>query len=99
MQENPLKTMEKLDPALMKLVEESRQLAFREGALPRKIKLVIAMTLLAANGADDGVRSLARVAMQAGATKEEILEALRVVQYVGGVNGAFTAYLGIQELF
>jgi len=99
MQENPLKTMEKLDPALMKLVEESRQLAFGEGALPRKFKLIIAMTLLAANNADEGVKSLARVAMQAGATKEEIIEALRVVQYVGGVNGVFTAYLALQELF
>ena len=99
MQENPLKTMEKLDPTLTKLVEESRHLAFGEGALPRRFKLIIAMTLLAANGAHDGVKSLARVAMQAGATKEEIVEALRVVQYVGGVNGVFTAYLALQELF
>jgi hypothetical protein len=31
MQEHPLKTMEKIDPTLMKLVEKSRHLAFGGG--------------------------------------------------------------------
>jgi len=31
MQEHPLKTLETLDPQLLSLVEETRQLAFRTG--------------------------------------------------------------------
>jgi hypothetical protein len=61
MPEHPLKTLERLDPKLLRLVEDSRQLAFSdEGALSRKFKLLIAVALHAANGAHDGVKSLAQ---------------------------------------
>jgi len=50
MQEHPLKTLERLDPKLLSLVEETRQLAFSDGALPKKFKLLISLALLAANG-------------------------------------------------
>lgn len=99
MQEHPLKTLERLDPKLLKLVEEARQLAFSDGALPRKFKLLIAMALLAASGGESGVKSLAQVALQAGATKEEITEVLRVTQYTSGVGSVFTAAMGLNELF
>ena len=99
MQEHPLKTLERLDPKLLSLVEEARQFAFSDGALPRKVKLLIALALLAANGAHDGVKSLAQVAMQAGATKEEIVEVLRVAQYISGVGSVFTASSALSELF
>ncbi len=99
MQEHPLKTLEKLDPELLRLVEETRQLAFSDGVLPRKFKFLIALALDAAHGAVDGVKSLAQAAMQAGATKEEIAEALRVAQYVSGVGSVYTAPRALRELF
>ncbi len=99
MQEHPLKTLEKLDPELLRLVEETRQLAFSDGALPRKFKFLIALALDAAHGAVDGVKSLAQAAMQAGATKEEIAEALRVAQYVSGVGSVYTASRALKGLF
>lgn len=99
MQEHPLKTLEKLDPELLRLVEETRQLAFSDGALPGKLKLLIALALDAAHGAVDGVKSLAQAAMQAGATKEEIAEALRVAQYFSGVGSVYTASRALRELF
>jgi alkylhydroperoxidase/carboxymuconolactone decarboxylase family protein YurZ len=99
MQEHPLKTLERLDPKLLNLVEETRQLAFSDGALPKKFKLLIALALLAADGAHDGVKSLAQVAMQNGATKEEIVEVLRVAQYINGVGSVFTASMALSELF
>jgi alkylhydroperoxidase/carboxymuconolactone decarboxylase family protein YurZ len=99
MQENPLKTLEKLDPELLRLVEETRQLALSDGALPGKFKLLIALALDAAHGAVDGVKSLAQRAMQAGATKEEITEALRVAQYISGVGSVYTASRALKEFF
>jgi alkylhydroperoxidase/carboxymuconolactone decarboxylase family protein YurZ len=42
---------------------------------------------------------LAQVAMQAGATKEEITEVLRVNQYINGVGSVFTASMALSELF
>ena len=99
MAENPLKTFEKLDPKLLKLVEDNRQLALSDGVLPKKFKLLIAMVLDASQGAVGGVTSLARAAMQAGASKEEIAEALRVAHYITGVGSIYTAARALNELF
>jgi alkylhydroperoxidase/carboxymuconolactone decarboxylase family protein YurZ len=99
MSEYPLKILEKLDPELLKLVENTRELALTDGALPKKFKLLIAMALDASHGADQGVKALAQAAMQAGARKEEITEALRVAQYVSGVGSVYTAAHALNELF
>ncbi len=99
MSEYPLKIFEKLDPELLKLVENTRELALTDGALPKKFKLLIAMALDASHGAVQGVKALAQAAMQAGATKEEITEALRVAQYVSGAGSVYTAAHALNELF
>ena len=99
MVEHPLKTLEKLDPELLRLVQDTQQFALSDGALPRKSKLLIALALDAAHGAVEGVKSLAQAAIRAGATKEEIAEALRVAQYIGGVGSVYTASRALKELF
>lgn len=99
MAENPLKVFENLDPELLKLVTDNRQFALSDGALPRKFKLLIALALDASVGAVDGVTSLARAAMQDGATKQEIAEALRVTQYICGVGSVYIAARALKEQF
>jgi alkylhydroperoxidase/carboxymuconolactone decarboxylase family protein YurZ len=99
MPENPLKTLEKLDPELFKLVENTRQLALDDGALPRKFKFLIALALDASYGAVEGVKALAQAAINAGATKEEIAESVRVAQFVSGVGSVYTASRALGELF
>ncbi len=84
--EHPLKIYEKLDPDLLKHVENSSDFACADGALPRKYKLLIGMAFDASHGAVNGVKSLAQQALEAGATKEEITEALRVTQHLSGVG-------------
>jgi len=78
MAEHPLKIFEKIDPELLKLVTDTNSFALADGALPRKIKFLIAMALDAAHGTVEGTRALAEQAMKAGATKEEIGETIRV---------------------
>ncbi len=99
MTENPLKTIERLDPKLLNLIDDTRQLALSDGAIPRKFKILIALALDAAHGATDGVKALANLAIQAGATKEEIAETLRVAQYISGVGSIYTASRALEELF
>ncbi len=99
MTEDPLKTLENLDPKLLSLVRETERLSLEDGALPRKFKLLIALALDAAHGADEGVKALAQIATQAGATKEEIAETLRVAMYVSGVGSVYTASKALRELF
>jgi alkylhydroperoxidase/carboxymuconolactone decarboxylase family protein YurZ len=78
MTEHPLKIYEKLDPDLLDHVRNSSDFAFADGALPRKYKLLIGMAFDASYGAVNGAKSLAQQAIDAGATKEEIVEVLRV---------------------
>lgn len=99
MTEHPLKIYEKLDPELLKHVGNSAEFIFNDGALPKKIKLLIAMAFDASFGAAQGVKSLARQAVEAGATREEITETLRVAQHLSGVGCIYTAGQALKELF
>lgn len=99
MAEHPLKIFEQIDPDLLKLVMDTKTFAIADGALPKKVKLLIAMALDASHGTVQGVKSLAQQAMQAGATKEEIMEALRVTQYISGAGSIYTAAQAFKELF
>ena len=99
MAEHPLKIFEKIDPELLNLVRDTNAFALADGALPRKIKLLIAMALDAAHGTVEGTKSLAEQTMKAGATKEEIVETIRVAQYISGVGSVYTAARALRELF
>ena len=99
MPENPLKIFETLDPALLEAVESARSLAIGEGAMPVKYKFLIAMALDASHGAAGGVASLAQAALHAGATREEVAEALRVAYFVSGVGSTYTAAQGLSGVF
>jgi alkylhydroperoxidase/carboxymuconolactone decarboxylase family protein YurZ len=98
MPEDPLKILEKLDPKLLKLVKDTRDFAHSEGVLPQKFKFLIAMALDASHGTAQGTLACARGAMQAGATKEEIMETFRVVQYICGVGTVYTAAQALEQL-
>ena len=95
---NPLSCIEKNDPDLYGLISSARELALNDGALPRKMKLLIALALDAAHGATDGVESLAKQALDAGASKNEILDALRVTCYISGVAGVYTAARALKDI-
>lgn len=99
MTEHPLKIYETLDPELLRHVENCSDFVFSDGALPRKFKLLIAMAFDASYGAVQGVKVLAQQAVEAGATKEEITEALRVAQHLSGVGCVYTAGQALKDLF
>lgn len=99
MPENPLKIIENLDPALFKNVNNTRALALNDGALPAKTKILMALALDASHGTVDGVRSLAQAAVHAGATKEEIMETVRVAQFINGVGCVYVAARALDGMF
>ena len=98
MAEHPLSTLNKIDPAMMKRLEELDEFVYGSGALPRKIKLLIAMAFDAAHGAENGVRSLAAAAIQEGATTEEIAEILRVAYHLSGVGTLYIGSIGLKDV-
>lgn len=98
MTENPLQVIVDQDSELFNLIENTRELAFVEDGIPLKYKLLLAMALDAANGSAGGVKFLAIQAMQAGATKEEIMQAIRITQYVFGVGSVYTASEALKDI-
>jgi alkylhydroperoxidase/carboxymuconolactone decarboxylase family protein YurZ len=98
MNENPLATMQKLDPELLDHLQVTNRLIFADGALSKKIKLLIAMAFDAAHGAEGGVQSLAKAATDEGATNQEIAEALRVAYHLSGVGVVYTASRGLKAV-
>ncbi len=99
MPENPLELFKSLDPEFFDLVSSNRGFALKDGALPLKTKYLIALALDAVQGASGGVKSLAMQAIQHGASKEEILEALHVANYICGVGSVYTAAYGLKDVF
>jgi alkylhydroperoxidase/carboxymuconolactone decarboxylase family protein YurZ len=98
MSEDPLNVFKSLDSEFIRKIEDSRDFTFAEGVLPRKYKLLVAMALDASAGAVEGVRALSKSAMDAGATKEEILEVLRVTNYVSGVGSTYAAAIALKDI-
>ena len=86
------------DPELFTLLESTRELAFVEDGIPLKYKFLLAMVLDAANGSVGGVKFLAIQAMQAGVTKKEIMQAIRITQYIFGVGSVYTASEALKDV-
>ncbi len=99
MSENPLRIFERLDPELLKLIGQNRDFANAGNALPPKFKCLLVMAIDAVQGAPLGVRANAAAALRAGATKEEIVETIRVVHEVCGAGSAYTIAHALENIF
>ena len=98
MADHPLSTLGKIDPDMMKLLKDQDEFIYGNGALPKKIKLLIALAFDAAHGAQNGVSALANAAIQEGATQQEIAETLRVAYHLAGVGTLYTASMGLKDV-
>ena len=99
MSANPLDIYKKFDPKVIESFENMQKLAFSEGALPQKVKTLIAMAIDVEHGSAQGATSLGQRAIKLGATRDEIIETLRVAYYVGGNRALFTSAMVLQSLF
>jgi len=96
---NPLDSYKKIDPELINVFEDLQDLAFSEGKLPQKLKFLIAMAIDVDHGALQGAIALGKRAITAGATKEEIIETLRVAYHIGGTGALYTSAMTLQNIF
>ncbi|SES69146.1 Carboxymuconolactone decarboxylase family protein [Methanococcoides vulcani] len=98
MSENPLQVIIDSDAEFFQLLEETRETSFPEDGIPLKYKLLMAMALDASKGAVNGVTSLAVQAMEAGATKEEVMQAVKVTHYICGVGSVYVAANALKDV-
>ncbi len=98
MPDNRTQALDEMDSKLMSLLEEGRKLAFSDGALPVKFKILIALALNASHGAAGSVESLIETASRHGASNEEIAETLQVAQFISGAGSLYTSSRALREL-
>ena len=99
MSKNPIDAYREFDPEIIKVYENLQGLIFSEGELPQKIKTLIAMAIDAENGATQGAIVLGQRALNLGATKKEIIAALRIAYLIGGTKALFTNTTVLKTLF
>lgn len=98
MPEEPLSTISQVDHELYDLVQSTDRFIFEDGAIPGKYKILLAMAFDASRGATQGVKSLASRAIRAGATMEQIAEAIRVAYHLSGVGSVYSASQALREI-
>ena len=91
MSKDPLQVIIDSDAEFFQLIEETCETSFQDDGIPLKYKLLMAMALDASKGAANGVTSLAVQAMEAGATKEEVMQAVKITHYICGVGSVYVA--------
>jgi len=85
----PIEALEvagKVDSQLREAIKSFYSMVWREGALPLKYKHLIALALSICQGLEEkqAHKVLAR-ALEAGATKEEVVETILVTTWVAGI--------------
>ncbi|NLU48918.1 MAG: carboxymuconolactone decarboxylase family protein [Syntrophomonadaceae bacterium] len=73
------------------------EMAMKPGALDARTKFLIALALDALKGAEQGVKVLAGQAREAGATDEQIAEAVRLAYFVAGMDVVKTSLKAFED--
>ncbi len=94
-----LKTIYEHHPEIVQKIEQLDKVMVEDGALDRKTKRLIALACVATRMCEGCIYPQAKVAMNYGATKEEILETLEVCIITGGVPTWSISRKGIAQLF
>ncbi|MBI4191522.1 MAG: carboxymuconolactone decarboxylase family protein [Betaproteobacteria bacterium] len=89
---------ETLDPEYAAVREDLRRVAMSEGALSVKVKEMIVIGILAARGLQYGVAAHMRRAVEYGATRQELFEALKAAHIPGGGMAYSVGIRALQEL-
>ncbi len=92
-----MEELNKHDPEFFEVVSAVMDKARETGALDQKTKTLITLALDAAGSHPEGVRNLAARARSLGATKEEIVETIRVALLVSGIPGLVAGLAAFQE--
>lgn len=94
----PWDLLREKDADMATMHEQLDSMALGDGRLSKKVKLLMAMAIDASHGKEGGVRVYGGRAKEAGATDEEIFEAVRVATLISGTSGQTTALRGLDAL-
>ncbi|WP_440952596.1 carboxymuconolactone decarboxylase family protein [Methanococcoides sp. FTZ1] len=79
-----LETLEAIDPHFVKKYSRCDQKLLTDGALPAKVKILMALAVVASKQCEACTVSQMKSALKNGATKEEIMETMEVISITSG---------------
>jgi alkylhydroperoxidase/carboxymuconolactone decarboxylase family protein YurZ len=85
------------DPRLSDWLTEGREFILSDGALPAKVKALMAMLCDALLAHEDGVKAISDRARAMGASEDEISETIRVAFLMGGLPALSTGANAFME--
>lgn len=92
-----MEELSKNDPEFFNLLTALMEKTQGSGALDQKTRTLITLAIDAAGSHPEGVRTLAARARSLGATKEEIIEAIRLAFLGAGIPGLVAGLAAFQE--
>lgn len=93
-----MKLIRELDPKAVEFYEFCDKVVQEDGALPAKFKLMLVMAMGAQRHCRECVSSAMRGAINRGASREELVEAIRVIFVAGGAQAVAACREAIEEL-
>ncbi|HID18362.1 TPA: carboxymuconolactone decarboxylase family protein [Candidatus Bathyarchaeota archaeon] len=94
----PAAVFVKLDPTSAAFYEQCDKVILSDGALSAKYKMLLVMCISATRMCDDCVTQSMKAALNLGATREEILEALRVTFVTSGAQTVQVAKKALETI-
>jgi len=91
-------TLAAAQPSVMEAFERFHQAAVATGALDKRTKELIALAVSVTAGCDDCIAHHVNDAIRAGATREELVDALGVAVLMGGGPGMIYASHAIEAV-
>lgn len=82
----PMQALLKHDPEMAEIYRQCDEIVLRDGALSAKHKMLIVMCIGAVRMCSECVAQSMKAALNLGATREEILEAIKVAFISGGAQ-------------
>jgi AhpD family alkylhydroperoxidase len=79
-----LETLESIDPHFVRKYNRCEQKLLSDGALPAKVKILMALAVVASKQCEACTVSQMKSALNHGATKEEIMETMEVISITSG---------------
>lgn len=101
MAEGSYKEFRKLSPKVTGGLVRMRQETFRDAAVPAKYKALAALAVVVSQKCEPCIRAYVKMAVNMGATEEEMIEFLNVAMTEGGCPAeqwALKAYAAFREL-
>jgi AhpD family alkylhydroperoxidase len=93
-----MKLVKELDPKSVEFYEFCDKVVQEDGALPAKFKLMLVMAMGAQKHCRECVSSAMKGAINRGASREELVEAIRVIFVAGGAQAVAACREAIEEL-